>query len=69
MLTRMHFVQTAEILREAYNSAQTNETRRVVEETADSFAKWFKSDNPNFNRARFDTYIFESDNNQFDMVN
>jgi hypothetical protein len=50
-MTRKDYIQTANILKSfAQDIPQT-----IYEDLVDTFAEWFKSDNENFDFARFET--------------
>lgn len=62
MMTRKHFEETAKILRNQLDYAETSPNAKtinaVVEDLANEFATWFNSDNPHFDRKKFMKAIF-----------
>jgi hypothetical protein len=52
-MTKKHFNALAEILREAHNEAKTTETLATVERIAADIARFCRTQNSNFDTARF----------------
>jgi len=50
-MTRKSYIQTANILKEFKDEIPQN----TYEDLVDQFCQWFKSDNENFDYARFET--------------
>jgi hypothetical protein len=58
-MTRKHYREIAEVLREQYRWTKGTDAEQVVRVTASELATICKRDNPRFDRARFMDAIFD----------